>query len=412
MQKRRVVITGMGTINALALNVNDFWDSLLLGKSGISQITKFDTDGYPATVAGEIKNYDPTQYFDRKESRKLDLFAQYGIAAATDAMEHSCLLDAKFDPTRVGVITGVGIGGMMTLEEEVVKLHQKGPRRISPFFIPKMISNIVAAHISIKYNLQAINFNVVSACASANHAIGTAMRTIQYGDADVILAGGTEAAITPAAVGGFCSMKALSTRNELGPKACSPFDIKRDGFVMSEGAGILVLEELEHARGRGANIIAELVGYSATADAYHITAPRSDGNGGSRACTNALADAGIAPHEVDYFNAHGTSTPLNDAIETVAIKNVFGEHAKNLLISSTKSMLGHTLGAAGAIESIVCCQTIKTGKIHPTINIDDPDPACDLNYVPHGVIEKDVKIAVSNSLGFGGQNSVLVFKKY
>lgn len=410
MNKRRVVITGLGTINAVGKSPEETWNNLLAGNSGIDFISKFDTEDFASKIAAEIKDYNEADYLDRKAARKMDKYTQYGVIAAKQAMEDAELTD-NFDPFKAGVITGVGIGGMLTLEEEMEKLFKKGPKRISPFFIPKMISNIAAAQISINHNLKAACFNAVSACASSNHAIGTAFRTIQYGDADIMLAGGTEAAITPIAVAGFCSMKALSTRNEEPKKACSPFDSKRDGFIMGEGSAMLVLEEYEHAKKRGAKIYAELAGYSATADAFHITAPRSDAEGGIQAITNALNDAGVKPEEVDYFNAHGTSTPLNDKTETLGIKQVFGDHAYKLKISSTKSMTGHTLGAAGAIEALVACKTIETSKVHPTINLEDADPECDLDYVPNKAIDLNVDCVVSNSLGFGGQNSVLVFKK-
>lgn len=410
--KRRVVVTGMGTLNALGNNVQETWEKLVAGQSGIGNITRFDASTYPARIAGEVKGFDPLNYLDAKEARKIDLFAQYALAAAHEAMADSGLDKFAYNPYRSGVISGVGIGGMITFEEEAAKLINKGAKWISPFFIPKMISNIAPAHISIRYNLKAACFNVVSACSSSNHAIGTAFRTITHGDADIMLAGGAEAAVTPLAVAGFCSLKALSTRNDDPAKACSPFDSKRDGFIMSEGAGILVLEELEHALKRGAHIYGELVGFGATADAFHITAPRDDGEGGAMALQAALADAGLKPEEVQYVNAHGTSTPLNDRTETVFIKNVFGEHANRLKISSTKSMVGHSLGAAGAIEAVACLKTIQTSTIHPTINLEDPDPDCNLDYVPNRAVSMTVDCAVSNSLGFGGQNSALVFKKY
>lgn len=410
--KNRVVITGYGTINSVGHNVEETWQHLIAGKSGIELITAFDTENFTSKIAAEVKDLNLTDYFDRKRTKRMDRYAILTLIAAKEAYESSKLNSENFDPERAGVISGSGIGGIQTLEEEHSKLINKGVRRISPFFIPKMISNIGPAEVSIEYNLKGPNFNVVSACASANHAIGTAFRSIQYGDADIMFAGGGEGAVSPLAVGGFCSMKALSTRNDDPHTACRPFDKDRDGFIIGEGAALLVLEELEHAKKRGANIIAEIIGFGASADAYHITAPVENGEGGKRAMLAAIKDAGISPAEIDYVNAHGTSTPLNDKNETRAIKDVFGEHANKLFVNSTKSMVGHTLGAAAAIEAIVCCKTIQTGEIHPTINIITPDPECDLNYVPNVSQKHDVKIALSNSLGFGGQNGVIILKKY
>lgn len=412
MNKRRVVITGMGMISAVGHHYEECWNNLLNGKSGIDKIKRFDTSLYPTQIAGEIKDFDPLQHFDRKTVGKLDNYTQFAIIAARQAVADAGLQEGNYDPERTGVITGAGIGGMLTFEEEARKLVEQGPRRISPFFIPKMISNIAASYIAIEHNFKGINFNCVSACASANHALGTSLRTIQYGDADIIISGGTEAAVTPLSIGGFCSMKALSTRNDEPQKASRPFDSGRDGFVMAEGAGMLVLEELEHALKRGAKIYGEIVGYGATDDAYHITAPAENGEGGARAMAMALKDAGIKPEDIDYINAHGTSTPLNDKNETIAIKTVFGEHARKLTVNSTKSMVGHTLGAAAAIEAIVCCLSIRDQKIHPTINIENPDPECDLDYNPNGVKEMAINYTLSNSLGFGGHNGVIIIKKY
>lgn len=413
MSKKRVVITGLGTLNAVGNSIAETWENLLAGKSGIDTIKGFElTDDFASQIAGEIKNLNMSDYFDRKRCKKLDPYSQYALIASEQAMEDAGLINDKFDNDRAGVLIASGIGGMSTFEEEASKLVLKGPRRISPFFIPKMISNIASAEVAIKYNLKGINFNITSACASSNHALGTAFRTIQYGDADIILAGGTEASVTPLAVAGFCSMKALSTRNDEPQKACRPFDKDRDGFIMAEGAGVLVLEEMEHALNRGAHIYAEVVGYGATCDAFHITAPAENGEGGARAMENAINDADIQPENVDFISAHGTSTPLNDPNETLAIKTVFGEHAYKLKINSTKSMIGHSLGAAAAIEACACCKTIQTGKIHPTVNLENPDPICDLDYVVDGTIEHEVNYALSNSLGFGGHNAVLMFKKY
>lgn len=413
MNKRRIVITGMGTLNAVGHNVEETWNNLLAGKSGIDHIKKFEaTEDYASRIAGEIKDFDPKEHFDRKKLKKLDPYTQYALIAAKEAVEDSGLNNAEFNHDKAGVIVSSGIGGMLTFEEEAYKMERKGPKRISPFFIPKMISNIASAEIAIKYNLRALNFNISSACASANHSIGTAYRSIQYGDADIMVTGGSEGSVTPLAVAGFCSMRALSTRNDEPTKASRPFDRERDGFVMAEGVGVIVLEELEHALKRGAKIYAEIIGYSASCDAFHITAPSKDGEGGARAMQQAIDDAGITPDTIDYINAHGTSTPLNDPTETQAIKTVLGKHAYKVKISSTKSMTGHTLGAAAGIEAIVCCKSINSGKVHPTINYEYPDPDCDLNYVPNKSIETEVNYALSNSLGFGGHNGVVIFKKF
>jgi 3-oxoacyl-[acyl-carrier-protein] synthase II len=410
--KRRVVITGLGAITPVGHNVNETWDNLLKGVSGFDMITRFDASNFSTKFAAEVKNFNPEEHFDLKESRKLDLYTQFALVASREAVADAGLKDAKLDPDMVGVITGAGIGGILTLEEEIGKYIAQGPRRISPFFIPKMISNIAAAHIAIENCFKGVNFNITSACASANHAIGTAFRTIQYGDADVMISGGTEAAVTPVAVAGFGALRALSTRNDDPKTASRPFDKERDGFVMSEGAAILVLEELEHAKARSAKIYAEIVGYGASDDAYHITAPLEDGSGSTKCMQMALRDAGLQPQDIQYINAHGTSTPLNDKGETMSIRNAFGEHAYKLKVNSTKSMVGHMLGAAAGIEAIVCCKTIQTGWIHPTMNLVNPDPDCDLDYVPNKAIQMDVNTALSNSLGFGGHNSAIIIKKY
>ncbi|MCK9329371.1 MAG: beta-ketoacyl-ACP synthase II [Candidatus Cloacimonetes bacterium] len=412
MNKRRVVITGIGTINAVGNNVEDTWKGLLEGKSGVETVTRFDVSQFASQIAGTVKDFDPLNYYEKKEVNKNDLYSQYAMAAAIETFEDSGLSKCSFDNNRVGVITGVGIGGMITLEEQHEILVTKGPRRISPFFIPKMIGNIAAANIAIRYNLKGINFNCMSACASANHAIGTAFRAVQYGDADAIVAGGVEAAVTPLAFAGFCSMRALSTRNDDPQKASRPFDNDRDGFIMAEGAAFLVLEEYEHAVKRNAKIYAELVGYGATDDAYHITAPAENGEGGARAMQMAINDANITTQDIQYINAHGTSTPLNDKNESFAIRTVFGEYADKVIVNSTKSMVGHALGAAAAIEAIVCIKSILTGTIHPTINYETPDPDCNLNYTPNKISQCDIEYALSNSLGFGGHNGVLIFKKY
>lgn len=412
MMKRRVVITGIGAITPVGHSAQETWQSLVDGVCGTGLITRFDTEGLPVRIAAEVKDYEPEKHFDHKEARRIDLYTQFAMIAAREAVKDAKLETGNYVPERVGVITGAGIGGILTFEEECIKCHTAGPRRISPFFIPKMIGNIAAAHISIEHNFKGINFNVMSACASANHALGTAMRAIQYGDADIILSGGTEAAVTPLAVGGFSSMRALSTRNDDPKTASRPFDKERDGFVMSEGAAILVLEELEHAKKRGARIYAELKGYGATGDAFHITAPTEDGEGSSRAMQMAIADAGLKPEDIDYINAHGTSTPLNDKGETQSIKTVFGEFAGKIKINSTKSMVGHMLGAAAGLEAIACVKSIETGIIHPTMNLVNPDPECDLDYTPNKAVQHTVNAALSNSLGFGGHNSAIIITRY
>ena len=408
--KRRVVITGMGAITPVGNTLEETWENLVKGVSGIDTITRFDPSELPTQIAAQVKDFKPEELFAPKEARKLDIYTQFALVASREAIADAGL--EGFDPERVGVITGVGIGGIETFEEECYTAHTKGPRRISPFFIPKMIGNIAAAHIAIENNFQGPNFSVMSACASANHALGTAMRTIQYGDADIIVSGGTEGAVTPLAVGGFCAMRALSTRNDDPQGASRPFDSERDGFVMSEGSAFLVLEELEHAKARGAKIYAELAGFGATDDAFHISAPTEVGSGSARAMRVAISDAGLTTTDIQYINAHGTSTPLNDKGETQSIKTVFGDYAYEVKISSSKSMVGHMLGAAAAIEAIVCGKTIQTGIIHPTINLDNPDPLCDLNYVPHKAIEQKVDACLSNSLGFGGHNSAIVIRRY
>lgn len=412
MNKRRIVITGIGAISPLGLTVEETWNNLLQGKCGIEKISRFDASIFAAQISGEVKNYEPLNYFEKKTVGKLDPYTQYAIIAAREAIKDSKLIESQFDNERVGVITGAGIGGMLSFEEEARKLVEQGPRRVSPFFIPKMISNIAAAYIAIEFNFKGINFNCVSACASANHAIGTALRSIQYGDVDVMITGGCEAAVTPLSIAGFCSLKALSTNNDEPHKACRPFDKNRDGFIMAEGSGMLVLEELEHAQKRGAKIYAEVAGYGATDDAFHITAPADNGEGGARAMALAIKDAGIKPEDIDYINAHGTSTQMNDRNETIAIKTVFGDHAKKLVVNSTKSMLGHTLGAAAAIEAIVMVKSIENQIVHPTINLEHPDPECDLDYVAEGARKLKVDYALSNSLGFGGHNGVILVKKY
>jgi 3-oxoacyl-[acyl-carrier-protein] synthase II len=412
---RRVVITGLGAITPLGQTVKETWENLVKGKSGVGYIDRFDTSNLPVKIAAQIRNFDPLKRLSQKEAgvpiKKLDLFSIYALWAAEEAIEDSALLKGPFDPDRVGVIIASGIGGVETLEREIIVGYTKGYDKISPYFIPMMIPDMASGLIAIKYRFKGPNYCTVSACASSAHAIGDAFRLIRYGDADVMIVGGSEAPIIPTAVAGFSSMKALSTRNDEPEKASRPFDRDRDGFVMGEGAAVLVLEEYEHAMRRGAKMYAELVGYGATADAYHITAPCVDGEGAVKCMLRALEDARLSPDEVDYINAHGTSTKLNDAVETLAIKKVFGERAYKIPVSSTKSMIGHLLGAAGAIEAVATIMTIHTGIIHPTINYENPDPECDLDYVPNEARKKEVNVAISNSFGFGGHNVCLVFKK-
>ncbi|MEW9122513.1 MAG: beta-ketoacyl-ACP synthase II [Thermotaleaceae bacterium] len=410
--KKRVVITGLGAITPIGIGKNEFFQSLKNGVSGIDKITKFDTAGYETQIAAEVKGFDPNQYIDKKEAKRMDRFTQFAVAASKLAIDDAKLDTEKVDQHRFGVVLGSGIGGIETLEKEYQKLAEKGPNRVSPFFIPMMISNIGSGQVSMTFGAKGPNTTVVTACASSTNSIGEAFRIIQRGDADIMITGGTEASITPLAIAGFCAMRAMSTRNETPQKASSPFDKKRDGFIMGEGAGILILEELEHARNRGAHIYAEVVGYGLSADAYHITAPAPEGEGAARAIESALRDADLKPTDVDYINAHGTSTPYNDKFETMAIKSVFGEHAYKLAVSSTKSMTGHLLGAAGGVEAIACVMAITQGFIPPTINLEDPDPECDLDYVPNQGKEREVNVTLSNSLGFGGHNASIVLKKY
>ncbi|MGF7185135.1 3-oxoacyl-[acyl-carrier-protein] synthase II [Desulfitispora alkaliphila] len=410
--KNRVVITGMATISPVGIGLKDFWSNLVAGKSGIGPVTRFDAQDFPTRIAGEVKDFDPKEYIDKKEARRMDRFTQFAIAASRMAVEDAKLDLEKIDLDRAGTILGSGIGGMDTLEKQANTLYDKGPGRVSPFFVPMMICNMAAGQVSINLGFKGPNTTVVTACASGTNAIGDAFKVIQRGDADVMVTGGTEASISPLAFSGFCSMKAMSTRNDDPQKASRPFDSDRDGFVMGEGAGILILETLEHALNRGAKIYAEIVGYGYTADAHHITAPAPGGIGAAASMQKALQDGGINLEEVDYINAHGTSTDLNDKYETMAIKQVFGEHAYKLDVSSTKSMTGHLLGAAGAIELVACAMAIENGLIPPTINYENKDEDCNLNYVPNKAKEKSVNVAISNSLGFGGHNATLAVKKY
>lgn len=409
---RRVVVTGMGVISPVGIGLETFWNSLCNGVSGISPIEGFDTTNYSVTIAGEVKNFEPGHYFDKKEAKRLDRFAQFAVAAALMAVEDSKLTITDENADGVGVLIGSGIGGMQTFEEQAELLVTKGPGRISPFFIPMMISNIASGQVSIYTGAKGPNSSAVTACASGATAIGEAAEIIRRGDADVMISGGSEAAITRLSIAGFSNMKALSNRNDEPTKASRPFDADRNGFVMGEGAGVLILEELEAAKKRGARIYAEVIGYGASGDAYHITDPAPEGEGAARCMCMALRKAGLDPTEVDYINAHGTSTPKNDKFETLAIKSVFGEHAYKLAVSSTKSMTGHLLGAAGAIEAIACILAIRDQILPPTINYETPDPECDLHYVPNKAEKRSVNVALSNSLGFGGHNATLILRKY
>ncbi|MFQ9951984.1 MAG: beta-ketoacyl-ACP synthase II [Clostridium sp.] len=405
----RVVVTGLGTITPVGNDVETFWKSLTDGKCGIDFITRFDTEDYKVKVAAEVKDFDPLQYIPKSEARKMDLFCQYALAAAEQAVQDSGIV-GTLEPEKLGVYVGSGIGGMETFVTQTEKLLTNGPKRISPHFIPMMISNMAAGDIAIKYNAQGPSLPVVTACATSTNAIGEAYRAIKHGYAQAVIAGGTEATINPLAVAGFTNCMALSTRND--PKSSSiPFDKRRDGFVMGEGSAIVVLEEYEHAVQRGAKIYAEVVGYGNTCDAYHVTAPHPEGKGAADAMRMALKEAGALEEGTLYINAHGTSTPLNDKGETLAIKAVLGERAKDVFISSTKSMTGHMLGAAGAVETVASVLALKDGVIPPTIGYEEPDPECDLNYVPNQAVKADIQYAMSNSLGFGGHNACLVFQK-
>jgi len=412
MLKRRVVITGMGMVSPLGTGVEKTWQALIQGKSAVARITKFDPTGFDTQFAAEVKDFVPENFIDKKELRRMDIFIQYAMASAAMALEDSQLKITPANADRVGVVVGAGLGGLTTIESFHKVLLEKGPSRVSPFFIPMLIVNEAPGQISMRFGAKGPNTSVVTACATGNHNIGDAWRIIQREDADAVIAGGVEATITPLAVSGFNAMKALSTRNQEPEKASRPFDKDRDGFVIGEGCGIVILEELSQALKRGAKIYAEIIGYGLTGDAYHITAPSPDGEGAARCMAMALKNAGIAPAEIDYINAHGTSTYYNDIYETMAVKTVFKEHAKKLAISSTKSMIGHLLGGAGGVESIFTILTISRGIIPPTINYQTPDPKCDLDYVPNVARKVEVRIALCNSFGFGGTNAVLAFKKF
>lgn len=409
---RRVVITGIGLVTPIGDTVDQFWDGLVNGKSGVSRIERFDPSILPTQIAAQIKNFDPEQYLDKKQARRLDLSQQYAVVASGKAIENARLNLSSDSLERIGVIIGSGVGGIETFEKQHALVVNNQPLKISPFFIPMMIADMASGMVSIQFGLQGPNFATVSACASSSNAIADALMLIQRDAADVMLCGGAEATITLTAMAGFCSAKALSTRNDEPEKASRPFDKDRDGFVMGEGAAILVIEELEHARARGANIYAELLGMGMSADAYHITAPAPDGGGAARSIRAALKDSGIGPEEIDYINSHGTATELGDIAETVAIKSVFNERAYKIPINSTKSMIGHLLGAAGAAELAATVLEIDHGILHPTINLDTPDPRCDLDYVPNKARKADIKCAISNSFGFGGHNTTLVVRRF
>jgi len=410
--KRRVVVTGLGVISPVGTGKDVFWANLCAGKSGVSRFTRFNVDDYPTRVAAEVRDFEPLDFIDKKDLRRMDRFGQFAVAAARMALADASLDTGTIDAERAGVSIGSGIGGIITIEEQIKVLNEKGPRRVSPFFVPMLIANMASGYVSMEFGLKGPNTTLVTACASGTHSLGEAFRTIQRGDADVMVAGGSEAAFTPVAFAGFCAMRAMSTRNDEPERASRPFDRDRDGFVMGEGAGVLVLESLEHAKRRGARIYAEICGYGLSGDAYHVTAPDPDGSGARRCMAMALQDAGLAPAALDYINAHGTSTDLNDRTETAAIKAVFGEHAYRLAISSTKSMTGHLLGAAGGVEAIATVLCLAMGIIPPTVNYENPDPECDLDYVPNQARTREVLVAMSNSFGFGGTNASLAFRKY
>ena len=407
---RRVVITGLGVVTSLGHTVDAFWASLVAGRSGVRRVSLFDPASFASQIGAEVREWDAAQHMDPKEARRNDRYTHFGFVAAKQAYADAGIDMAREDPDRVGVIIGSGIGGMYTYESQLKVLAERGPRKVSPFTIPSLIGNMCAGLFAIEVGARGPNFGIVSACATGTHALGEAAHAIRRGEVDVMIAGGSEAAITPFAYASFCAMKAMSTRNAEPERASRPFDSQRDGFVMGEGAGILVLESLEHAQARGARIYCELAGYAGTCDAFHITQPDPEGKGLSMAMKRAMASAGVGPEDIDYINAHGTSTPYNDKFETLAIKKVFGEHARRLAVSSTKSMTGHLLGAAGGIESVICVKTLQTQTLAPTINLEDPDPACDLDYVPNTARPAAVRVVLSNNLGFGGQNAAVVFR--
>jgi 3-oxoacyl-[acyl-carrier-protein] synthase II len=408
----RVVVTGLGALTPIGNTADEFWSSLVQGRSGVGPITKFDPTDYPTRIAAEVRNFDPLDFVDKKDARRLDPYLQYAVACAAMAVQDAALDTSKVDATRFGVLIGSGIGGISTLLDTHRTLLEKGPDRVSPFFIPMMIINMASGLVSMRFGAKGPNSSVVTACATGNHAIGDSFKIVQRGDADVMIAGGAEAIVVPLTIAGFCAMKAMSTRNDEPAKAMRPFDANRDGFVCGEGAGVLILESLEHAQARDARIFAEIVGYGMTGDAHHMTAPEPEGEGAARAMTAALRDGGLDAGSVGYINAHGTSTPYNDKFETLAIKRVFGEHARRLAVSSTKSMTGHMLGAAGGVEAIATALALHHGVLPPTINYETPDPDCDLDYVPNQARKQDVDVALSNAFGFGGTNASLAFRAY
>ena len=411
MSQRRVVVTGMGMVSPLGNDLASSWDGIVNGRSGIGPVTHFDASAYATRIAGEIRDFDPTAFLPPKDAKKMEPFIHYGLAAAFMALDDSGLEITEANAERVGAIIGSGIGGILGIEEQTAKYLEGGPRKISPFYVPSTIINMLPGQLSIIRGLKGPNFSAVSACATSNHSIGMAMRMIQYGDADVMVAGGAERGSSPTSMGGFCSMKAMSTRNDEPTRASRPWDKDRDGFVMGDGAGVLVIEEYEHAKARGARIYCELAGFGASTDAYHMTAPSEDGEGPARCMLAALRDAGVNIDEVDYLNAHGTSTPLGDVAETLAMKRAFGDHAYRMMVSSTKSMTGHLLGAAGGVEAIFSVLALRDGIIPPTINLDEPGEGCDLDYVPNVAREKRINVALSNGFGFGGTNGTLVFRR-
>jgi len=409
---RRVVITGIGLVSALGIGTRETWAGLLAGQSGVTRVTRFDVSAYAAQIAAEVKGFEARNWIEKKDIKKMDLFIQYAIAASQFAVDDAALPITAENAAEIGVFIGSGIGGFITIEREHEALLGGGPRKVSPFFIPSAIINLASGQVSIRFGAKGPNLATCTACSASAHAIGESFEIIKRGDATAMIAGGSEAAITPMSVGGFGQLRALSTRNDEPDRASRPFDKDRDGFIIGEGAGVVILEELEFAKARGAKIYAELVGYGSTADAYHMTAPSEDGDGARRAMAMAVRKAGIRPDQVDYVNAHGTSTPYNDKLETLALKNCFGDHAYKLVISSTKSMTGHLLGGAGGLEAGITALAVQEGVVPPTINLDNPDPECDLDYVPHTKREMSIQYALSNSFGFGGTNATLLFKRY
>ena len=413
MERRRVVVTGMGVVSPVGIGVDAFWNALLSGKSGVTPITEFDPTDFPVKIAGEVKDFDPVKYVgDKKTVRHMDRNAQFAVAAAKMAAQDAKLDMSVEDPNRVGTIIGTGIGGIKTMEDTVERIEKRGPGKVNPFAVPMMIANMDSGMVSITFGLQGPVLTDVTACASGNNALGRATRMIQWGDADVMFAGGTEAAVAKTPMAGFAAMHALSSRECPPEEASCPFDVRRDGFVLGEGSGVLILEELEHAKKRGAHIYAEVIGYGTNGDAYHITAPRPGGELAARCMKNSIADAGISPEDIDYINAHGTSTGLNDKNETKAIKEVLGQHAYDIVVNSTKSMTGHLLGAAGAIEAVVCVLSIMNNKVHQTLNLQTPDPECDLHYAAEGPEDRKVDVTMSNAFGFGGHNAVVIMRRY